>query len=89
MNAAALSFFLTWWIGVLLNALLRPSFVRYRCAKAAGDEVGAQRYLRFFDGLLFSCDCYPYGVSMDRFGLWITLDGPDYFEDYPDSGFEL
>ncbi len=61
-------------IGALLNALLRPVFLRMR---------EDQRHARRFFALLNACDCYPYCVEVDPHGLWI-LDQPS--DDY-DRGF--
>lgn len=75
MNLAALAFLNRWWIRQLVNALLRPMFIRYRTAQAEGNEAAARRFLRLFDRLLFTCDCYPFCIEVDRCGLWI-LDEP-------------
>lgn len=74
LPAAAWTFLLNEWIRQLLNALLRPMFIRVRLAKLEETAEGtarAERYQRLFDRLLFSCDCHPYSVILDRWGLWI------------------
>lgn len=92
MNATDLFlFFNRWLIRELLNAVLRPMFVRLRLASIVSDDnltapsAAAARYQRLFDRLLFSCDCYPFCVEVDRCGLWI-LDEPS---DQDDFGFGI
>ncbi len=81
MSTSALLILNRWWIRELVNALLRPMFVRYREAERAGDahraEVCELRFLR----LLNFCDCYPFCIEVDPCGLWI-LDEPSERDDF-------
>ena len=64
--------FLRWWIGRLLNALLRPVYCR-----AGGNS------LRFLQ-LVNACDCYPYAVGWDMQQLWIS-DRPEDVDEWRDE----
>lgn len=74
MTTAVASFLLRELICSLLNALLRPVFLRMR--------EDARHERRFFN-LLNACDCFPFCVEVDPHGLWL-LDAPS--DDY-DRGF--
>jgi hypothetical protein len=73
MNPSALLHFNRWFIRELINALLRPMFVRYRSEVGVG--VVKSRYERLFWRMLDCCDCWPFCVEVDRCGFWI-LDEP-------------
>ncbi|AHF94048.1 hypothetical protein OPIT5_04040 [Opitutaceae bacterium TAV5] len=66
MTPQAFLIFNRWLISELLNALLRPVYLR-----AGGDSL---RFLRLLD----ACDCYPFVVEVGG-GLWI-LDEPTDFD---------
>ncbi|RRJ96793.1 hypothetical protein Ga0100231_023785 [Opitutaceae bacterium TAV4] len=69
MTPSAFLIFNRWLIRELLNALLRPVYLRAGC-----DSL---RFLRLLD----ACDCYPFCVEVGG-GLWI-LDAPsDDFDDF-------
>lgn len=72
LNLAALSVLNRWWIGELLNALLRPVWLRARSEERGAVSNGrkAERFYR----LLNACPCFPYLVIADDCGLWI-LEG--------------
>lgn len=74
MTTAAASHLNRELICSLVNALLRPVFLRMR--------ADARQERRFF-ALLNACDCYPFCVEVDPCGLWV-LDAPS--SDY-DRGF--
>lgn len=64
--------FLRWWIGELIDALVRPVFCR---------EGGAG--IRFCK-LVNACDCYPYAVGWDMQQLWIS-DRPTDVDEWRDE----
>lgn len=81
LSLDALAFFSRWWIRELLNALLRPMFVRYRTQRADRNEQLADVYEHRFFRLLNACDCHPFAVIVDQFGMWITDDPRDLEDD--------
>ena len=72
MTLATLSHLNRWWIGELLNALLRPVFIRQGGADA--------RFLR----LVAACDCWPFAVGRDDHQLWIS-DRPEDIDEWRDE----
>ena len=74
LSLATLSVLNRWWIGELLNALLRPMFCRMRAAKRAGLVLLEERFEWKFLSLLNACPCFPFLVIADDCGLWI-LEG--------------
>lgn len=62
------------WIGLLLNALLRPMFCRWRVAERAAQWGEARRYEILFLRMVDACDAYPYAIVIDRCGLWFATD---------------
>lgn len=75
MTIEALDCLNRWWIGRLLNALLRPVFCR-----EGGNSL---RFLRLVD----ACDCYPYAVGWDAWHLWIS-DQPSDVDEWRDEYME-
>jgi hypothetical protein len=74
MTTFVASFLTRELIGSLVNALLRPVYLRMRA-----DERQARRFF----ALLNAADCYPFCVEVDPCGLWILNEPSD---DY-DRGF--
>lgn len=70
MSLAALDFLNRWFIRECLNALLRPVWLRSRESSGADGAIRARADLRFIR-LLDACNCWPFGVIADEFGLWI------------------
>lgn len=73
MSLAAINHLNRWWIGELLNALLRPVWL---------GSFKSGNGFRFYC-LLNACDCYPFRVCYDDTQLWMS-DRPDedsYWED--------
>jgi hypothetical protein len=85
VNIAALDLVNRWIIRQLLNAILRPRFVSYRRALRHGRISAASRGELRFLKLLNSTDCFPFCVTVDEFGLWITDEPPGY-DDYEPLG---
>lgn len=71
---------LRWMLRCLVNAILRPPFVAYRRALREGRISAAVRGELRFLKLLNSTDCYPFCVTVDSWGLWITDEAPEYDE---------
>lgn len=75
-RVSSLIAFLAWWIRVLVNALLRPMFCRYRQLRRDGNSERqtrqADRYETLFYRMLDACDCYPFAVIVDECGLWFV-----------------
>lgn len=72
MTPTALSHLNRWWIGELLNALLRPVWL------GSPERGNSLRFLR----LVNACDCWPYAVGWDNHQLWIS----DWRDEYWDRG---
>lgn len=75
MNLSTLSHLNRWWIGELLNALLRPVFVG-----AGGNSL---RFLKLVNG----CNCWPYAVGWDEHQLWMSDNPSDVDEWRDEEGF--
>ncbi len=74
MTLTALSHLNRWWIGRLLNALLRPVWL------GSPERGNSLRFLRLVNG----CDCWPYAVGWDNHQLWIS-DRPEDVDDWRDE----
>lgn len=95
MNLAAWLHFLTWLNRELVNALLRPVWLRYcagleyssdgSCTETARAKVCFLRFCRLVD----AADCYPCRVDWERCGALIITAGRDaeVMAEYDDWGF--
>ena len=74
MTLATLSHLNRWWIGELLNALLRPVWL------GSPERGNSLRFLR----LVNACDCWPFAVGRDYHQLWIS-DRPEDVDEWRDE----
>lgn len=81
MSLQAVAFVNRWWIRELINAALRPMFIRYRQAELAGAMHRKDRCELLFFRMLSRCDCFPFCIEVDRCGFWI-LDEPSEQDDF-------
>lgn len=78
--------YLRWLCRELVNALLRPVWLRYVAKLDAGGWKVAETYFRRFTRLVDAAPCWPCRIEYSKDGpLWITTgedERDEMFEDY-------